>query len=302
MVGTPPDGDQNLFCKMAKEIKEDKQDGLFLTFPSWNNPHVDREWFKKQKKRLIERGEYDVFQREYEAKMVFGGHRAVFPMFNRARHVLKYESVIADVRRHPKDYEYYYSYDPASRSVFAGQAMIINKLTKKAIIVDEIYERETRKMSAGIIYPASCAQMEIINPFEDKWTLVYDNAAAWFQTEVLNQFDRNMVPCEKDIKTKQNKESMIKDMFNYDMLFVTDKCVNTISEIENYIIDDKGKTDKCADHEIDNSRYILNVANYTFTPDMAIKTVDDEKRFYRMDEERASDVDPIYDLCSWLYE
>ena len=302
MVGTPPSTDQNLFCKMAKEIKNDP-DGLFLQLPSWTNPHIDKEWFKKQKQRLIDRGEYDVWQREYEAKLVFGGHNSIFPMFSRKRHIIKYETILAEIRRYPKDYEYYYGFDPGSSLCFAGMSMVLNKKTKKVIFMDEIYEKRTLETSTGKIYPTAKMQMDIVQSYEDKWNIVYDSAALWFANEVANQFDRNIMPCEKDIKTKNDKISMIKDMMNYDFFYMTDRCPNFAMEIENYVMDEKGSTNKCADHLLDVARYNLNAANYDFTPDMTLISHNEDKRYYTMEEDKKNDVDDVYhNMFEYLYE
>lgn len=250
IFGTPPETDDNLFVRMAEDAKVDP-DAVWFNFPSWVNPHLDKNWLKKKKEQLIRRGEHDVWLREYCAKRVKGGHNAIFPMFERSKHVVEYETVLAEIRRYPKDWEYYYEFDPGSRSVFAGLAMVINKRTKKVVCVDEIYETDNRKQSTGKIYPTADVQMETIHGYRDNWMQGYDNAAAWFANEVLDQFDVNLMPCEKDVKTKNNKESMIKDMMNMGFFFATDKCKNLISEIENYVKDEKGDTKKCKDHLLD---------------------------------------------------
>ncbi len=301
VFGTPPENDDNQFVTMADDVKIDP-DGAYFNFPSWANPHLDKEWLKKKKAELIRKGQWDVWAREYEAKRVKGGSNAIFPMFAKDKHIVKYETVISEVRRYPKDWEYVYQFDPGSRTVFAGLACICNKRTKKFVVVDEIYEKTAMRQTTGVIYPMARTQMDTIRPYNDDWLEGYDHAAAWFANEVLFQYERALMPCEKDVKTKNDKESMIRDMMLNGFFFITDKCVNLKSEIENYIKDEKGSTKKCSDHALDCVRYALNAINYDFTPDMAIKTVDDEKRFYRMDEERRTDVDPVYDMCDWLYE
>lgn len=301
-IGTPPETENNLFCKLADEIKADTIDGAYFNFPSWVNPYLKKDWFIKQKKRLIDRGEWDVWMREYEAKRVVGGSNALFPMFSRKKHVVNHDELVAKIRSRIKDYDLFYGFDPGSASVFGGLCVAIHKHTKKVSIINEIYEKNPAKMSTGTIYPRARDQMDAITSVLDRWNEVYDNAATWFANEVRFSYDRSLTPCEKDVKTKNDKLSMMKDMFEMDFIEVSDKCVNFISEIENMIRDEKGKIDKCADHCTDCFRYILNLFNYEFTPDMAIKTVDDEKRFYRMDEERRTDEDPVYGMLDWLYE
>ena len=303
MVGTPPPTFDNLFCKLSDEIKNDPSDGAYFNFPTWVNPHISKDWLKKQKQRLIDRGEYDVWLREFEAKRVTGGCNAIFPMFSRSRHVRKYDDLLIEVKRHPKDWEYVYSFDPGSSSVFAGLGIIINKLTKKCIVIDEIYETRTVKTSTGHIFPLAVEQMGRVHPMRDKWSMVYDNAALWFANEVLNQFDETLMPCEKDVKTKNDKLSLIKDMLNYDLLVFSDKCTNTISEIESFVRDKHGEVDKsCKDHSVDNLRYGLSYCNYDITPDMTLKVINEDKRFYMMEEDRQTNTGAIEDMVDWLYE
>lgn len=306
MVGTPPETEDNLFCKLADEIKRESLDGnisRYFNFPTWCNPHISKDWLRKQKQRLIDRGEEDKWLREYEAKRVQGGSNSIFPMFKRSRHVRKYDELLLEVKRHIKDWDLIYSFDPGSSSTFAGLMVIINKRTKKVIVLDEIYEERVGYMSTGSIYPIARQQMDNVNPFEDRWTEVYDNAAMWFASEVQFAFGKNLTPCEKDVKTKMDKLSMIKDMLNMDYIVFSDKCQKTIFEIENFVRDKNGKIDKCKDHGADCLRYALNAANYDFTPDMTIKVVDENKRFYTMEEDRRNDIDDVYqDMLSYLYE
>ena len=301
VFGTPPENDDNQFVRMAEDTKIDP-DGAYFNFPSWANPYLSKDWLKKKKAELIRTGQWDVWAREYEAKRVKGGSNSIFPMFSKDKHVIKYETILAEVRRYPKDWEFVYQFDPGSRTVFAGAAMVCHKYTKKFVVVDEIYEKEAMRQTTGVIYPMAQTQMQSIRIKEDDWLEGYDHAAAWFANEVLFQYDKNLMPCEKDVKTKGDKESMMRDMMMNGFFFVTDKCVNLISEIDNYIKDEKGSTKKCRDHLLDCVRYGLNAISYDFTPDMAIKTVDEDKRFYRMEEEKKELHDPIYDLCDWLYD
>jgi hypothetical protein len=47
---------------------------------------------------------------------------------------------------------------------------------------------------------------------------------------------------------------------------MTDKCVKLYWEMENYKRGDNGIVKKEDDHAIDTARYLLNLANYEFTP------------------------------------
>ena len=84
--------------------------------------------FQKIIKKYIDRGEWDVLQREYYANIIPGGSSAIFPMFKPlvlddygkvkeyTEHVRPYADLIDNVVRYPKDWDLYVGMDPGTAS------------------------------------------------------------------------------------------------------------------------------------------------------------------------------------------
>ena len=107
--------------------------------------------------------------------------------------------------------------------------------------------------------------MEEVNSVEMDWLGCYDNAAAWFASEVAYEYPElpfGLFPCEKDLKNKEAKLSMIKDAFLANLITISDRCEKFYWECDNYKLDDNKKIIKENDHLIDAFRYILNLANF----------------------------------------
>jgi hypothetical protein len=101
-----------------------------------------------------------------------------------------------------------------------------------------------------------------INESDMKWNKIYDYAAAWFELDVALSFDEALMPCLKDLKKKEDKLSLIKQVMIEKKMKFSTRCVKTYWEMQVYRKDDKGRIPKENDHLIDNLRYILNNACY----------------------------------------
>ena len=286
IVGTPPEELGTYYEKIANSFKR-LDYGVHFQRPSYLNSHIypngekDPE-FQEEIGKYISRGDDDVMKRELYAEIVVSGQKALFPVLElprydyekekfegHSRHIRPHNELVEAIRRHPKDWEFYDTYDPGSAVCFAGLFGAINKYTKQVVILDCIYERDTRSTSVGVLYPKAQEIMKEIYDYEDYWYGTYDHAATWFMGEVLDRYDRGLHPCVKDLKHKENKLGMIKDMLIEDKLVFSDRCLKgyfhesgMIWEMVNYRKDDNGKIPKENDHAIDALRYKLNAMNY----------------------------------------
>ena len=289
IVGTPPEEMGTYYEKIANSFKRLSY-GAHFQRPSYMNSFLYPEGekdveFQEECEKYISRGDEDVMQRELYAEILVSGRKALFPVLElpkydydrekyigESRHVQSYDSLMAKIRRSPKDWEFYDTYDPGSSVCFAGLFGVINKYTKVVIILDCIYETDTRETSTGRFYPKAQRIMKEIYDFEDYWTGTYDNAAAWFMNEVIDRYDRSLMPCVKDLKNKENKLGMIKDMLIEDKLIFSDRCMvgldkesGILWEMINYRKDEQGRIPKINDHAIDALRYKLNAMGYDAT-------------------------------------
>ena len=106
--------------------------------------------------------------------------------------------------------------------------------------------------------------MKELNPYIDveDWYKVYDEAAAWFATELMGQFGDYFMPTAKHLHKKENGLSLCKDQMIYNTITFTDRMVKLKWELQNYVRTDKGDIPKKNDHLIDCWRYLNAAANY----------------------------------------
>lgn len=280
-IGTPPDTIENNYCDIARDAKI-RDDGAFFQMPSFLNgilyPDGENDVkFQKIIQRYKNRGDIDVLMREYYGEIVIGGGGSIFPMFRPrpvdehgrycgySKHVWKHDDLMIDVKRNPKDWEFFCAFDPGSATCFAVLMAAIHIKTNSVVFLDEIYATDQRKTSTKQVFPIAVQKMMDIYPDMDAWTLHYDNAALWFFTEVQSEYSVCMMPCVKDLKNKENKLGQIKDVMLADLFFMSDRCENLSKEMANYVKDKNGRIPKENDHLIDCMRYIFNAANYDFT-------------------------------------
>lgn len=272
VVGTPPDceenpiptEEENTFYQFMHECKSDP-DGAYFNMPTYVNPHISIEDLKKIENRYRLRGEYHVFQREYLAMHVSSASTHIFPMFDSSKHIRRYSELLVEILKSPKNYEYYISFDPATTSTFAALLVCIHRYSKVIYVIDEVYKTTPSECVTRVVFEEARQKWRSVYEMDDDWCKTYDYAAAWFAAEVMDLFDYYLTPCTKDLKDKENKISVIKDLMLNGYFFISDRCTNTIREIQKYKKNEKGIIVKVDDHNIDNLRYILNAASYTTT-------------------------------------
>lgn len=275
-VGTPPSEDEDSFdrwCSIADEIKESPV-GFHICRPSMTNPHISKDYFERKYNELKAKGELWKWDKEYMAKRVNAGSKAIFPMLSSEKHVRPYAEVITMILNNHEDYEFFICFDPGSATVFGVLLCAIHKYSKVAYWLDEIYADNFATNSAGIVVAEAKKKMFEIMPDVERWHGIYDYAATWFLNEYQSNYDFGLFlhPCEKDLKKKENKLSLIKDMLLGEFFIMTDRCKKFFWELKKYATDEHGRIPKKNDHLIDDSRYILNAAHYDKVPSERPKT------------------------------
>lgn len=315
IIGTPPDNEDNYYCRTEQEFMI-KPGHAYFKRPSWTNPHVyggrDCPKLKAEKEALTRKGELHVYLREYECEIVPDTSKQIFPMLKypsknfetdkyegRTEHVRPHFEILSIISARPRDWDWYVCFDAGSATTFAVLFVAINRHTKQICFLDEVYETEQIRMTTKIIYDQAEVKMDELHFFRDDWNQIYDNAATWFANEVHAHYDDvALMPCTKDVKKKEAKLSLIKDvMLEPEMYLISDRCQNFIKEKVNYAKDDKGKIPKINDHLLDCERYIFNESHY----DMLFQEYIDNKNNRRF-ETPDSDLAKHFRQEGMLYE
>lgn len=277
MVGTPPSEDEGEVLVRWQSIVDDVKRspvGYFTIKPSTSNPHVSKEFFIRKRAELIEKGEEWLWRKEYLAEIVNAGSSAIFPMMDKDKHIRPYDEIKSEILNNHEDWDFFISFDPGSATVFGVLLAAMHKYSKKVYMIDEIYADNFATNSAGIVTEKARLKILEIMPDIERWSGVYDYAAAWYFNEYQTNYDFGLFlnPCEKDLKQKENKLSLIKDMLLGGFFVMSDRCTKLWWEMKSYRTDEHGKIKKENDHLIDNSRYILNAMRYDKIPQDRPKT------------------------------
>lgn len=291
IIGTPP-ARECQYTVLADEYKE-RADSYWIRMDSYTNPHTSKPWLDIEKEKLTKRGELDVWEREYEARFIRGGAGSIFPMVSKERHSVPHSQIAMEIKRDLNKLEWYCITDPGTTTCFAALFACINPYTKKVYILDEIYEKDQSQTSVRSIYPKLDSKMGEFYPtgdIDDDWYKCYDEAAAWFATEVIHQYGTSFFPTQKHLNKKEHGLSIIKDMLLHDLVVISDRCKNLFWEMENYVKDDKGNIPKKDDHLIDCLRYFVAAANYNMLEVLEIikQRNDYDRRAFSLREEADS--------------
>lgn len=259
IIGTPPDRHCQ-FSDVRDAFKKDPKKAYFHA-PTTDNPHLSKDWLESKRIELLERGEEDVWQREYLAMQVTSGATKIFPMVSKAI-VKPLDEIMRTISRDRKRMEWIWFADPAAASTFAVLFAAYNQFTKEIFLLDEIYEQNQANMTVKTIGAQIIQKKSELNDRSD-WRQGYDEAATWFQNEMLDNFSEHLEPSQKAANDKEVGLSLIKDALLQNKITMSERCVKTFWEMDNYYKDRNGQIPKKNDHNIDNLRYILSSLYYT---------------------------------------
>jgi len=267
ILGTPPETYAPNYFQYIEYAEECRQSPTkcWFNFSSYDNPFIDKKLIDQKKEEYIRRGEYDVFEREYMGRLIAGGKKAIFPMLT-SDHVKKHEDIFSEIKRDLKKLDWYVTVDPGNTTCAAVLFTAINPYTKKIYILDEIYETLQLNTSVGSLVPRIMRKFAELHPngsFEVDAVKTYDEAAAWFATETMDQFGIHFQQTQKEQNKKENGLSLIKDCLLYKSISISDRCTSLYQEMNMYSLDEAGRIPKKNDHLIDCLRYTLAAAYYT---------------------------------------
>lgn len=264
VIGTPPDV-ENHYIELRNEAQEDPDWGYFHG-TSWDNPHVAKEWLERERAKYFARGDKAIWDREYEAKFIPGGARAVFPTYAKEVHTLPKEVLDEYIQKNFRSLQWYTISDPGTETCFAVLFIAYNPYTGSIYIPKEIYETDRRYTSTVSIWDKVLTAMDELTPgmSREQWVHIYDVHAHWFQNEVWDKYRMNLIPCSKEVNRKEWQISLIKDILSVrGRYYASQECYNHIWEMMNYVTDDSGQYKKLNDHTIDTLRYFLTHVSYT---------------------------------------
>lgn len=270
---TTPEEESHWVLRLWEEAKKD-EDWFCVNLSSWGNERI-KKWLEHEKKKYYARGDIALWEREYEARFVPGGSGFVFPMFSHDRHVRPLEWILSRIERDKRNLEYWTSFDPGSSSVFAVMLIAINRHTSEIFVLDEIYEKDKAKTSTRQIWERVKEKEAFYYPSGAKVFRVYDEAAAWFQREMSQEFGVGLIPTQKATGEKEDDISMIKDSMLLNKIVFAEHCEQSIREIANYrtYVTESGKEKfkEIDDHEVDNLRYIYRTSSFSLNADVPIE-------------------------------
>ena len=308
IIGTPPkpgDRNANQYVEFAEECEE-RDDCFHIIATSYDNPFTPRDEVDREIQKLRLRGEEDVVQREYFGRFATGGRNAIFPMFGET-YFLEHDKLMAEISRDAGKMDWFCVADPGSTTCFAVLFGCINPYTKTLYILDEIYETNQENTTVRSIYPRIDNKMMEFYPrssVEDDWCKIYDEAAAWFSTEIMHQYGIYFIPTAKHMNKKEHGISLIKDQLIHKLVKISDRCKKLNWECMRYTKNDKGEIPKRDDHLIDCWRYLNAAANYNMVEvmEMLKQKNDGDRRYHKMrddyDELRKNE-DWTFDIMPW---
>ena len=292
IIGTPPkpgDHNKDQYIDVSEQAKT-RDDMFHMESSSYENPYVPKEMIDNEIEILRQRGELDVIEREYYGKLVYGGEASIFPMLDKERHFYPHAELVREIKRDLRKLDWFCITDPGTTTCFAAMIGCINPFNKQIYILDEIYETDQQQTSVRSMYPRLDAKMSEFYPMgevDEDWYKGYDEAAAWFATEVMQQYGVYFLPTQKHLNKKEHGLSLIKDILLHDLVKISDRCEKLFWEMRNYVKDDKGNIPKKNDHLIDCLRYLLAADNYSMIEVMERKKQDNDmkRRAYSLKED-----------------
>lgn len=274
IFGTPPKNRSAYYVEFREEllraIEKGDKESSYYEFDARINPINDERELQKRKKALYDSGNEVIWMREYEGKLVFGGEDVVFPKWKPAEHVKQHRTVLSYLEGDRRKLKWFTICDPGTATCFAVLFVAYNPYTQQIFILDEIYEKDRARTDTRQIFDRIRKKEAELYPGSQQtdWHRVYDEAAAWFQREVIanykHQYSKiNLSPTRKHGKDEEEEISRIKMlMAEKNCLVVSDRCYWLRWEIESYVTDDKGKFPDKNNHLIDCLKYLMDASNW----------------------------------------
>lgn len=268
-TGTPPKM-ECYYTQFKKRVMEAIRDGdktrAYFQFPNTINAGLNKEEINKEIAALIAQGDEAIVKREYYGEDCYGGKDAVFPLWDRQKHIKRHGLLLLTcftARAHTK---WLVVCDPANHSCFAVLFCVHNPITSEFYVLDEIYQTDRKKTDATSMWGQIQDKVKELNP-DQKWHYIYDEREAWFAREISANFHVQMTPTKKQKKGSGEEAGInaMKMLMRAESAFhVSDKCYWFTWEIQNYVTDEHGQLVDRHNHLLDCCRYALNYCGFSF--------------------------------------
>lgn len=280
ITGTPPKTRDAYFVEFRERILEEIAGGdktrAYFELPCWYNPVMEKEELDRKKASLFKSGDENIWYREYEGRLVFGGEGTVFPRWDRRKHVQNHTTLMAALQRDKQKLRWITAIDPGTTTCFAVLFGVHNPYTQQLFLLDEIYEKDRKLTDSRTMWERIKRKERELFPEAPPrfFRRVCDEAAAWFMQEVSSNYHEAIAPTHKAKRDIEDDISLIKLMMSEEnCLFVSDKCQSLIWEIESYVTDENNKLPDENDHLVDCARYMLNHVGFKFVEKIAPEDV-----------------------------
>ena len=270
VLGTPPTQKTNHYYIKEQEIRNDP-DWKFFHWTSWDNPFLPggHELLQKEKDKYYARGDWDLWEIEYEARYVFNAKRKVLPNLTDKNKASRAE-LLQMISRDAKHMKWGCIIDPGYSSRFGVLYMAYNPYTAQMFRLDEIYCDERSELAAKDIWPVIREKQKRL--WDGKWWTVYDSAAKGFATEV-HAIARDsgdpvaLIPTVKSSKRSKDEDDYFRlingSYAEQGQSWVAHECVNYIIEAENYETDENDNYPDENNHLLDCDRYWHKFVGFT---------------------------------------
>lgn len=270
VMGTPARTKDNHFYKLKQTVADDPE-WFKIHMTAWDNTFLPggHEWLKKEREKYYARGDWDLWEIEWEGRWIFNSRRKVLPSFDSTKHVRPFSVLKSEVDKDARHLRWVTIIDPGYRTCFCVLFCCYNPYTAQFYCLDEIYSTEKDMNSARIMWPKIVEKQKKL--FGGKWSTVYDSAALAFAVEV-NSIQKasgeriQLVPTSKSPDDEEEYFRLINSsMHEQGLFYISEDCVETIGEIENYETDEWDRYPDEKNHALDDLRYGYKFLNYTLT-------------------------------------
>lgn len=263
----------------------------YFHFTSFDNETISKEWLEAKRLEYYTMGEGHSWEREYMARFVRGGKDAILPMLTEF-HFQPHDLIISRIKRDRHHMIWQTVADPGTTTVFACLFTAYDEKNRILYLLDEVYEESMSNTSTGKIIPVVKAKRLDLSP-KTEWQNTYDEAAAWFLAEVMDQFpEENWSPTQKHLNKPEDQLSKLKDMLLKNRVVISDRCKKWRYEAYNFIRDSSGRMPRKQVHLMDCTRYTLDFLK-PFLLDEKKEEMPDERRGFSLDFDR-SQIQKLY--------